>query len=76
MDASLLPDGTYAVRVVKVIDARHVLVVLNNGVKTKLAAGHATVDFSAVHVGDDLKLSTLKGAVLIYLDLSKRESKI
>jgi hypothetical protein len=76
MDASLLPDGTYAVRVVKVIDARHVLVVLNNGVKTKLAAGRATVDFSAVHVGDDLKLSTLKGAGLIYLDLSKRESKI
>jgi hypothetical protein len=71
IDASLLPDTTYTVKVEKVIDSRHILVDMDNGTSTTLAAGRPTVDFSRVRDGDSLKLSTSKGTVLVFLDLTK-----
>jgi hypothetical protein len=71
VDASLIPDGTYTVKVEKVVDAKHIFVALDNGSTTTLSAGRATIDFSKVKDGDELKLSTSKGAVLVYLDLTK-----
>ncbi len=70
VDASLIPDGTYTVKVQKVVDPKHISVTMANGVSTTLSAGRPTVDFSKVQANDQLKLSTSKGAVLVYLDLT------
>ena len=71
IDATLLPDTTYTVKVEKVIDSKHILVDMDNGTSTTLTAGRATVDFSKVKDGDSLKLSTSKGTVLVFLDITK-----
>ncbi len=70
IDASLIPDGTYTVKVQKVIDSKHMQVAMDNGSQTTLQAGRPTVDFSKVKPGDQVKLSLGKGEVLVYLDLS------
>ena len=71
IDASLIPDATYTVKVVKVVDNKHILVTMDNGSQTTLTAGRTTVDFGKVSAGDSLKLSTSKGTVLVFLDQSK-----
>jgi len=71
IDASLIPDATYTVKVVKVVDNKHILVTMDNGSETTLSAGRPTVDFGKVSAGDSLKLSTLKGTVLVFLDQGK-----
>ena len=70
IDASLIPDGTYTVKVEKVVDSKHIQVTMDNGAETTLSAGRDTVDFSKVKSGDQVKLSLNKGAVLVYLDLT------
>lgn len=70
IDASLIPDGTYTVKVEDVVDNKHIKVAMDNGSETTLSAGRATVDFSKVKSGDQVKLSLGKGQVLVYLDLS------
>jgi hypothetical protein len=71
IDASLIPDGTYTVKVQKVVDSKHIFVAMDNGSQATLAAGRPTVDFGKVSAGDSLKVSTSKGTVLVYLDLGK-----
>ena len=66
VDATLIPDGTYVVKVEKVQDPQHVLVVMQNGVETMLAA-RSTIDFSKVKANDTLKLSVIKGIVPVYI---------
>ncbi len=63
-------DGTYTVKVVKVIDAKHVDVVLDNGQEATLPAGRPYVDFSKVQPNDQLKLSLISGNVMVFLDLT------
>lgn len=70
VDASTIASGTYTVKVVKVIDAKHVEVVMDSGADTILAAGRPTVDFSKVQVSDQLKLSIVNGTVAVFLDLT------
>ena len=65
MDASLVPDGTYVVKVEKVEDAAHVLVMMNNGVETTLVATGA-VNFSKVKSNDTIKISIVKGKVPVF----------
>lgn len=65
-----IPDGTYTVKVEKVIDAKHVLVALDNGNETTLGAGRDSVDFSKVQQNDQIKLSLIKGTVMVYADLT------
>lgn len=71
VDSATIADGTYTVKVERVIDARHVQVLMDNGSETTLPAGRPTVDFSKVRANDQLKLSLIKGEVVVYLDLSK-----
>jgi hypothetical protein len=68
--AAQIPDGTYTVKVEKVIDSKHVLVVLDNGNETTLGAGRDSVDFSKVQQNDQIKLSLIKGTVMVYADLT------
>jgi hypothetical protein len=66
-----IPDGTYTVKVVKVIDPKHVDVVMDNGQETTLPAGRSYVDFSKVQPNDQLKLSLIGGNVMVFLDLTQ-----
>jgi hypothetical protein len=70
IDATLIPDGTYTVHVEKVIDNKHLEVTMDNGADTTLSAGRDTVDFGKVKSADQVKLSLIKGAVMVYLDLT------
>jgi hypothetical protein len=70
IDASLIPDGTYTVKVERVIDAKHMLVTMDNGAETTLSAGRDTVDFSKCKQNDQVKLSLIKGNVMVYADLT------
>lgn len=71
IDATLIPDGTYTVKVEKVIDSKHIQASMDNGSEAELSAGRPTVDFGTVKPGDSVKLSLIKGQVMVYLDLSK-----
>jgi hypothetical protein len=70
VDPSSIPDGTYTVKVLKVVDPKHLQVLMDTGSDTTLAAGRATVDFSKVQPNDQLKLSLIKGTVVVFLDLT------
>lgn len=71
IDAALIPDGTYTLKAEKVVDAAHIQVAMDNGSETTLSAGRPTVDFSKVKPNDQLKASIIKGAVVVYLDLTQ-----
>ena len=62
VDATLVPDGTYTVKVEKVQDAQHALVMMQNGVETMLVA-QGGADFSKVKANDTIKVSIIKGKV-------------
>ena len=62
IDASLVPDGTYVVKVEKVEDAQHMLVMMQNGVETTLVA-EGSADFGSVKPNDTVKISLIKGKV-------------
>ncbi|MDP9023931.1 MAG: hypothetical protein M3N13_00965 [Candidatus Eremiobacteraeota bacterium] len=70
IDASLIPDGTYTVKVEKVVDSKHIQVTMDNGAQTTLPGGRDSVDFGKIKAGDQVKLSVIKGAVMVYMDLS------
>ena len=69
VDPSSFPDGTYTATVEKVVDAKHVQVVIE-GKETTLPAGRAAVDFSKVQVNDQIKFSLIRGQVVVYADLT------
>ncbi len=62
VDASLMPDGTYTVKVEKIQDAQHALVMMQNGVETVLVAA-GSADFSKCKPNDTVKISIIKGKV-------------
>jgi hypothetical protein len=62
VDATLVPDGTYVVKVEKVEDAQHALVMMQNGVETLLVA-QGSADFSKCKPNDSIKVSIVKGKV-------------
>jgi hypothetical protein len=66
VDASLIPDGTYTATVEKVVDAKHVVVKMENGVETTLTTERANVDFTKTKPNDQIKLSLIKGEVAVY----------
>lgn len=65
VSASLIPDGTYVVKVEQVNDAQHVTVKMDNGMETTLAAA-GNVSFSKVKANDTIKVSLIKGKVPVY----------
>jgi len=66
VDPSLIPDGTYTATVEKMIDNKHLLVKMNNGMETTLTTDRANVDFGKVKTNDSIKLSLIKGQVAVY----------
>jgi hypothetical protein len=63
IDASLIPDGTYVVKVEKVQDAQHVLVAMQNGMETTLATAS---NFSNVKSNDTIKVTLIQGKVRVF----------
>jgi hypothetical protein len=43
---------------------------MDNGSETTLSTGRDSVDFTKIKPGDQVKLSLIKGQVMVYLDLS------
>jgi hypothetical protein len=70
VDATSIPDGTYDAKVQKVVDPKHVIVVLDNGNVTTFSAGRDTVDFTKVQPNDQIKVSLIKGTVMVYADMT------
>ena len=67
VDASLIPDGTYTVKVEKVLDAQHVTVLMPNGMETTLAAKQS-LSFNNLKPNATVKLSMAKGTVLVFVE--------
>lgn len=65
VDASLVPDGTYTVKVEKIEDAQHATVLMDNGVETTLTAT-GSADFSKLKANVTIKVSVIKGKVPVY----------
>ena len=65
VDASLVPDGTYVVKVEKIADAQHALVLMDNGVETTLTAT-GSADFSKLKPNASIKVSVIKGKVPVF----------
>ncbi|HET9096459.1 MAG TPA: hypothetical protein VFN37_07340 [Candidatus Baltobacteraceae bacterium] len=65
VSASLIPDGTYIVKVEHVEDAQHLTVKMDNGMETTLAAT-GSVTFNKVKANDTIKVSLIKGKVPVY----------
>lgn len=66
MDATLIPDGTYTVHIDKIVDANHMIVIMQNQVKTEVAANRPSMDFTKLKPNADVKLSLGKGKVLVF----------
>jgi hypothetical protein len=64
MDSSIIPDGTYVVKVEKVQDSKHALVMMQNGIETVLIA-EGSVDFSKI-TSATIKVSLIKGKVPVF----------
>jgi hypothetical protein len=69
VDPTSFADGTYTATVEKVVDAKHLQVVID-GKETTLSAGRDSVDFSKLQSNDQIKLSLIKGQVVVYADLT------
>ena len=67
VDSSLIPDGTYVVKVDKVVDANHMVIVMQNSVKTQVSAVRPSMDFTKLKTNADVKLSLGKGKVLVFI---------
>ena len=65
VDATLIPDGTYTVKVEKVIDPQHMAVKMDNGIETTLSA-KAGVNFGKIKDNDTVKISVISGKVPLY----------
>jgi hypothetical protein len=66
-DPALIPDGTYTATVERVLDGKHIVVKMDNGMETTLPTNRPNVDFSKVHANDRIKMSVIKGMVAIYV---------
>jgi hypothetical protein len=66
VDPTLIPDGTYTATVEKVVDSKHIVVKLDNGMEATLTTNRSNVDFSKVGANDKIMMSLIKGLVAVY----------
>lgn len=65
VDPAYIPDGQYVVKVERVEDSHHCLVMMQNGIETTLVA-RGDVDFSKLKPNDSIKIAMLKGQVPVF----------
>jgi hypothetical protein len=68
VDSSLIPDGTYTVKVEKVVDIFHMTVLMDNGMETTVVAG-GSINFSPIRPSETIKLSLIKGKVPVFVQV-------
>ena len=66
VDPTLIPDGTYSATVEKVVDNKHILVKMENGVEATLTTDRSHVVFDKCKANDTIKMSLIKGMVAVY----------
>jgi type 1 fimbria pilin len=69
--STAIPDGTYTFKVERIVDAKHVVVLMDNGNETTLPAGRPNIDFSKIQPNDQIKVSLVGGSVMVYLDITQ-----
>lgn len=65
VDPSLIPDGDYVVTVERIIDSKHIVVKMDNGIESQIPAA-ATVSFDAGSHMKHAKIFVYKGVVITY----------
>jgi hypothetical protein len=65
VDASMVPDGTYVVKVEKVVDAQHATVLMDNGMETTVTS-MGSADFTKLRANETIKISVIKGKVPVF----------
>lgn len=65
VDPSLIPDGDYAVVVERVVDAKHIVVKMDNGIESQIPAA-ATVTFDTGIRMKHAKIFVYKGVVITF----------
>lgn len=65
VDSNMIPDGQYVVKVERVEDSHHMLVLMSNGVETVLTA-RGDVDFSKLKPNDSVRIALVKGVVPVF----------
>ena len=65
VDPNLIPDGQYVVKVERVDDSHHMLVLMQNGIET-LLVGRTSVDFSKLRPNDTVRIALVKGLVPVF----------
>lgn len=65
VDPSLIPDGDYTVVVEKIVDAKHIIVKMDNGVESQLPAAKSMSFDPTAHVSK-AKIFVYKGVVITY----------
>lgn len=65
VDSSLIPDGDYVVAVERIVDTKHVIVKMDNGVESEIGAA-ATLSFDlSAHVRR-MKIFVYKGLIITF----------
>ncbi len=68
VEATLIPDGSYLVKVEKIVDPTHITVALvHSGLESTLEST-GSAHFDAIKVNDMLKVSIIKGKVPVYAE--------
>ena len=64
INPTLIPDGTYTVHVDTVVDAKNIVVTLNNGLETALSTNRDNISFDKIAANDNVKVTLSKGIVV------------
>ncbi len=65
VDPSLIPDGDYVVTVEKIVDSKHVIVKMENGVESNLPAAKS-MTFDTNFKASKAKIFVYKGTVITF----------
>lgn len=65
VDPALIPDGDYVVTVEKIVDSKHIVVKMENGIESQIPAA-ATVSFDPGSHLKHAKIFVYKGVVITY----------
>ncbi|MDE2480748.1 MAG: hypothetical protein KGN02_00985 [bacterium] len=65
INPKLIPDGTYVVHVRAVVDAKNIVVKLDNGLDTSLTTDREAILFDKLTAGETVKVSIVHGVVVM-----------
>lgn len=63
--STLIPDGTYTVHVDMIVDAKNMVVKLDNGLETSLTTNRDNISFDRLAAHDTVRVTLTKGMVIV-----------